>query len=152
MKSLIEGSVLLLFTACIVISCTDDNASITRDSGKLLLGHWNDYENGTEQTGFTPGITSGITLVYESGISFSSEGTFNARYYDFTTGTWTEHDGSVGTYKFWNNRTIKLLFMAGTIDEHELNIQVVKLDEEHLWFKHDYFGHWEEFHLERVTK
>lgn len=146
MKLLMKTISLLLLAVCIVISCRDENENSINDNSKLLIGDWNSYENGTEQTGFTPGITTSLTMFYESGIAFSSDGTFKARYHN--NGTWTESNIAIGTYEL-KDKTIALIY-SGTNEEHKLDLQLVKLDEKHLWFKHSLFVEIE-YHLERAT-
>jgi hypothetical protein len=138
---------LLFLTTCISVSCRDENENPARDNTKLILGRWNDYENGTEQTGFTKGITTSLTVAYESGIAFSSDGTFRTRYYN--SGSWSESNIAAGTYEL-KDKTITLLFSPGTNNEYKFDIQLVKLDEKHLWFKHSLFVE-TEYHLERAT-
>jgi hypothetical protein len=138
---------LLFLITCIFVSCRDENESPAGDNAELIQGRWNDYENGTEQAGFTPGITTSLTVAYESGIAFSGDGTFRTRYHN--NGTWTESDIAIGTYEL-KDKTITLLFSPGTNDEYKFDIQLVKLDEKHLWFKHSLFVEME-YHLERVT-
>jgi hypothetical protein len=146
-KSIMKIFYLLFLTTCIFVSCRDENENPARDNAELIQGRWNDYENGTEQTGFTPGITTSLTVAYESGIAFSGDGTFRTRYHN--NGTWTESDIAIGTYEL-KDKTITLLFSPGTNDEYKFDIQLVKLDEKHLWFKHSLFVEME-YHLERVT-
>jgi hypothetical protein len=146
-KSIIKIFCLLFLITCVFVSCRNENENPVKDDAKLIQGRWNDYENGTEQTGFTAGITTSLTMAYESGIAFSSDGTFRTRYYH--NGTWTESTTAIGTYKL-KDKTITLLFSPGTKDEYKFDIQLVKLDEKHLWFKHSLFVE-TEYHLERVT-
>lgn len=147
MKSKIETLSLLLLAACIIISCGEENENSSKDNSKLLVGNWNSYEMGTEQSGFNQVITTSLTLLYESGISFSSDGTFRPRYHN--NGTWTISDDNMGTYEL-KGTTISLLFLPGTKDEYQLDMQLVKLDEKHLWFKHSQFIE-AEHHLERAA-
>ena len=147
MKLPLKILALLFLTACVTISCKDDDDNSPKENFELLLGHWNDYENGTQQTGFTPGITTSLTLLYESGIAFSSDGTFRPRYH--FNDTWTESEIATGTYEL-NGKTLSLVFSPGTPDDHKLDIELIKLDEKHLWIKHSFFAE-QEFHLEKVS-
>ena len=135
---------LLLAIACITVSCSDE--SPVKDNAELILGRWNSYEFGTEQTGFTHDITSSLTALYENGITFSNDGTFRPRYHN--NGNWTEGNTGIGTYEF-KDKTITLVFLPGTNDEHKLDIQIVRLDEKYLWFKHSLFVE-TEYHLKRA--
>ena len=137
----------VLALTCISFSCRDEEIDPDKDNAKLIQGSWNNYEYGTEQTGFTQDITTSLTMFYESGIAFSSDGTFRTR--NHNNGTWTEADVAIGTYEL-KGKTITLLHSTGPNEEHKLEIQLVKLDEKHLWFKHSLFVE-TEYHLERVT-
>lgn len=138
---------LLLVLTCISFSCRDEDIDPDKANAKLIQGRWNCYETGTEHTGFSPDITTSLTMFYESGISFSSDGTFRTRRH--INGTWTEADVAIGTYEL-KGKTITLLHSTQPNEEHKLKIQLVKLDEKHLWFKHSLFVE-TEYHLERVT-
>ena len=144
MKSVFKISIQILLTTCLVLSC--DNEKLDSNNPKdLLVGHWNSYEEGTEQTGFSQHISTSLTILYESGIAFSGDGTFSTRYH--TNGTWTE-SGSIGTFEVKNN-TISLTFFPSTNDEYKLDLELVKLDKTHLWFRHYRWGE-QEHHLERT--
>jgi hypothetical protein len=135
---------LLLAIACATFSCSDEVPS--GDSAELIIGRWNSYEFGTQQMGFIHEITASLTAMYESGITFSSDGTFRPRHHH--NGTWTEGNAGVGTYEL-KDKIITLVFSPGTNDEHTLDIQFVRLDEKYLWFKHSLFVE-TEYHLKRV--
>jgi hypothetical protein len=115
------------------------------DAATLIVGRWNSYEMGTEAGGFTKGISTSLTIAYESGITFLSDGTFkNRHHYD---NNWTESP-SVGSFTM-KDKTITLLYFAGTKDELKIDLHLLKLDENYLWFKHNYFGPEFEYHLTR---
>lgn len=135
---------LFLAVACTAVSCSDESPA--RDSAELILGRWNSYEFGTEQTGFAHEITTSLTAAYESGITFSSDGTFKPRYHN--NGTWNEGDTGVGTYEI-NDKIIILKFFPGTKDELKLDLQILRLDKKYLWFKHSLFVE-TEYHLKRA--
>jgi hypothetical protein len=147
MKLALKILSIFVLSACMSTSCTEENESSAERNSRLLLGHWNDYENGTEETGFTPGVTTSLTLIYESGIAFSSDGTFRSRYHN--NGTWTESNVDIGTYEV-GDHTISLLFRPGTKDEFKLDVQIIKLDQKYLWIKHSHFVE-QEYHLEKVN-
>ena len=95
MKSVIKNTFQLIAIASFIFSCNDE--SNTSDNLKtLLVGQWNSYESGTQQTGFFSGITNSLTVAYESGISFSGDGTFTTRHHN--NGVWSQGDEPVGTY------------------------------------------------------
>jgi len=79
-----------------------------------------------------------------SGGNDKFDGTFRTRYYG--NGTWAESDSAIGTYEL-TDKTIRLLFSPSTADEYKFVVQLVKLDERHLWFKHSLFVE-TEYHLE----
>ena len=118
------------------------NHVTNNDPAKLLMGHWNSYETGTEAGGFTKGITTSLTIAYEGGIAFESDGTFKVRRHD--NNGWTESP-RVGTFTM-KDKTITLYF-EGTKDELKIDLHIVKLDENYLWFKHSYFRPETEYHL-----
>jgi hypothetical protein len=76
----------------ILEGCSEEKID-KRNSSELLIGQWNSYEMGTQSTGFAQVITTSLTIAYESGISFSTDGTFKNRYHN--SGLWTESTGEV---------------------------------------------------------
>lgn len=152
MKNLTTPLMCVVFLSC-AISCNEETEPSNVKS--LLVGDWNQYEVGSRKTGFVPGISSGLTLVYESGIFFTNTGEFGPRYYDYHDGVWTEGHNRIGTYEIKGNGTILLVFSPGTADEYKLELRIHKLDEEHLWFEHSFYTNEQnpepsEYHLERV--
>lgn len=144
-NSLCSKSMLLLLIIGLM-SCDSEQTSIG-GPGDLLVGHWNSYEVGTEQAGFTQSITTLLTILYDSGLAFSSDGSFKTRYH--SNDTWTESDIVIGTFEL-KGKTISLTFFPSTNDEYKLDLQLVKLDKTHLWFKHSLWGE-KEYHLERAN-
>ena len=137
-----------------MLSCQDEPTS----KENILIGDWDSYESGNEQSGFTEHITNGLLLSYESGVTFCDKGTFGPRYFlpesgkwDFFTieepGTWS---GGCGHWIYeLNGNTISLTYFPGTPDESKSYLHIVKLDERHLWFRHSIFGDEIEHHLVR---
>jgi hypothetical protein len=138
------GKSMLLLLIMELMSCDSEKTSIGNPED-LLLGRWNSYEQGTEQAGFAPIITKLLTILYDSGLAFSNDGTFKTRYY--SDDTWTESETVIGSFEF-KGKTISLTFFPLTDDEYKLDLQLVKLDKTHLWFKHSLWGE-KEYHLER---
>jgi hypothetical protein len=136
-----------LFILSLCVGCGKEQVDNNVPS-ELLAGRWNSYESGTEQAGFTPGITTSLTIGYESGMHFFDDGTFKLRRYD-QNGLWTETDVAVGRYELIAN-TISLTYFSGTNDDLRLELQLVKLDRTYLWFRHSYFGTEIEHHLKRL--
>ena len=95
------------------------------------------------------GITTGLTIAYESGIAFSKDGTFSNRYYNRDTQEWTEtspHGNFTAT-----DKVISLTYFPGTGDELKIDLQIIKLDTDHLWITQNYFGPSMEVHLVRTN-
>jgi hypothetical protein len=132
----LKQSLIILFFSSSVISCNDEGSDLTDNLKSLIVGEWNVYESGSKKTGIHPGILSGLTLLYEHGISFSDDGKFGPRYY--FNGVWTG-GGEAGTYEVRNDRTVILVFSPGTKDESKLELKLLKLDKEHLWFEHSFY-------------
>jgi hypothetical protein len=128
-------------------SCKKDTVN-SSSPADFLIGHWNSYEMGTQQAGFTKVVTTSLTISYESGLAFSKDGTFKIRRYYYSTGKWSEDPVAIGAFELKNN-TIALTYFPTTKDELKLDLQLVKLDENHLWFRHNYFGLEVEHHLEK---
>ena len=150
MRNLKQTLVILLFSTSI-ISCNDE-VNLTDNVKSLIVGEWNGYESGSKKTGIHRGIISGLTLLYEHGISFSDDGKFGPRYY--FDGVWTG-GGRTGTYEVRDCQTILLVFSPGTRDESKIELKLLKLDNEHLWFEHNFYVNDQnpepaEHHLERV--
>jgi hypothetical protein len=144
----ITGVFLALLILVLIISCKrEDPAPI--DS--LLIGKWNGYEAGNE-TGFAPVFYS-LTLLYEHGITFLPDKTFNPRYrLDAMNvdGLWEERRAG-GHYTVINNKRIALTFdLNDPGSTGYLEVEIIKLDDKYLWFKHSYFGYEKEYHLKRV--
>ena len=135
----------IVLCSSLTLSCKEETVKADKSANELLPGHWDSYEAGTEQSGFTAGVTTSLTLMYESGMAFSKDGKFRARYHN--NGTWTESQSDIGTFEL-SNKTISLTFSPGTKDEKKLDLQLIKLDEKYLWFKHSYFVE-TEYHLKR---
>lgn len=150
MGNLKQTLAILLFSTGIV-SCNDE-INLTSSVESLIVGEWNGYESGSKTTGIHPGTISGLTLSYEHGISFTDDGEFGPRYY--FDGAWT--DGArTGTYEVRNDQSALLVFFPGTRDELKLELKLLKLDNEHLWFEHSFWVNDQnpaptEHHLERV--
>jgi hypothetical protein len=147
MKSISKIIIALLIIVSLTGSCKKDTISSSTPSD-FLIGHWNSYEMGTQQTGFTKIVTTSLTIAYESGLAFSKDGTFKVRHYDESNGKWSEDDVVIGTFELKSN-SIALTYFPKTKDEFKLDLQLVKLDEKHLWFRHNYFGPEIEHHLEK---
>ncbi|MDO1451863.1 lipocalin family protein [Rhodocytophaga aerolata] len=141
-------SLLILSFTCLLLACKKEDTVSPKD---LISGPWNSYEVGTPQTGFTPGFIMGLTIAYESGITFSADGTFTARYVNTQDGIWMPDGPPLGTYLIQENGNILLTYFPKTKDETTLELQVVKLDKQHLWFKRQLFGVESECHLERAN-
>jgi hypothetical protein len=146
MKSILKSTLKLIAIAGFVISCGVEPTPEEKMK-VMLIGSWNIYELQTAEPGvFVPGVTTGLTLLYESGIFFTDDGKFGPRYYNLFTEVWTQ-GGAIDSYEIKGN-TIDLTFSPGTKDELVLTLQILRLDENHLWFSHDFFGG-TEYHLER---
>lgn len=63
---------------------------------------------------------------------------------------WMPEGSPMGIFEVKDNQTIVLTFSPKTKDEKTLDLQIVKLDEKLLWFRHSYFGIEKEYHLERA--
>lgn len=153
MKSLPFG-VIILFLATLILSCKDDEINKIEQAKSLIVGQWNSYEIGSQQTGFIPEKETLITIVYASGVAFYADGSFGARFYD-TLG-WHEGVPPYGVYEFKNDKTVDLIFHPSTADELRLELQIKKLDDDHLWVQHKYFVNEQnpsptEHHLERAN-
>jgi hypothetical protein len=143
-------SFVILALASFVVSCKDDQPDAVVKA--QLVGSWNSYEIGSQATGFVPGKETLITLMYASGIAFSSDGRFGPRAY--AAGKWTESLGG-GTYQVKDNQTVILTFFPNTKDEKVLPLHLLKLDQNHLWFEHSFWVNAQnptptESHLERA--
>jgi hypothetical protein len=130
---------------CLLTACGEDQPN--KISNSLLIGQWNSYEWGTEENGFAQQPSNSLTLVYESGITFSNDGTFKSRFY--AEGNWTESSAPIGSFKIKDEK-ILLTFSPNTIDEFVLTLDVLKLDDNHLWFSHDHFVEMD-YHLEKAN-
>jgi hypothetical protein len=137
------------FVLCILSLCISCSEEKVNDNNPVTLtGQWDSYETGTEQGGFVKGVTTSLTIGYESGLSFFSNGTFKLRRYNSQNGLWTETDDAIGTFVL-QAKTISLTYSPGTRDELHLDLHVVKLEKNYLWFTHNYFGKEVEYHLKR---
>jgi hypothetical protein len=146
-------SILMLIVISItIVACKSDDLNDLETVASLVRGQWNMYETGVPGEEFTPGILNNLTLVYESGIVFSPDGKFGSRYY--YEGVWTENL-NIGDYIVKDDRTIVLTYNPGTMDESKLELQIIKINKDHLWFQHRYWVNENnpvplEHHLERV--
>jgi hypothetical protein len=131
MKKLKQTLVILLLS--ISINSCRDEVNLTDNAKTLIVGEWNGYESGKKTTGIHPGISGLGLLTYEHGISFYEDGEFGSRYY--LDDVWTG-GARTGTYEVRDDQTILLVFSPGTGDEREVELTLLKLDNEHLWFEH----------------
>jgi len=143
MTSILKKGFVLVLVTSVFIGCENETIS----PNDLLVGHWNSYEEGTVQTGFTQIISTSLTIGYESGLTFLNDGTFRLRHH--FNNEWSEdQQGSIGNFDF-KKKVISLTYFPGTTDEYKLELKLVRLDENHLWFRHSLFGEEREYHLVR---
>lgn len=145
MKIALRVGVILVF--CVCLGCKYDNLAPSNDNASLI-GHWNMYAYGSGSD-ILEGVTTGLTIAYESGIAFSKDGKFSNRYYNSSTHEWTEtlpHGNFIAT-----DKVITLTYFPGTKDELKIDLQIIKLDTDHLWITQNYFGPVMEFHLARTN-
>lgn len=112
-----------------------------------LIGQWNCYETGNKN-GFGKGIYA-VTLYYEHGITFLSDQTFAPRYNwglidPANPNEWVQ-SGAVGKYTVIDHNTIMLHFDSGT----NLEVKIIKVTSDELWFSHSYFTNETEYHFKK---
>jgi hypothetical protein len=147
LKSVYAKAVGVLIVTGLVMCCKKETTTI-KNPKDLLIGQWNLHEAGTGKNGFTSFDSTScgcLTFFYDDGISFSMDGTFSPRYQ--RNGTWLDQGSARGNFEF-NDRIIVLIVSPGTKDEIKLNLQLIKLDEKQLWFRHSLFVE-REYHLIR---
>ncbi len=109
-----------------------------------IVGTWNLYEYTREGVLHTE-VCHCMTFFYEDGAVFSEDGKYIPRY--LNENSWSERDqGIIFEQK---NKTIFMRNSSGTSGENELELKIIKLEKDRLWFSHTLSGHEREFHLVR---